>query len=184
MSRLLLPRFVCLAAIVVAGSTARADVQSGPLAGPPPSPLKVFVAAGDPSGKEIDLVATRASQPTIIAFVPQEKWSRPVARFLKSIDTGLKDVDGGRLCAVWLSPDHAATRDYLPKAQAAVMFERTDLTDFTGDVGGPPEWGINGEADVTVVALRDGKVVQTWGFVSVNETVAKEVLKAVSATPK
>lgn len=169
--------------VVVAAALAvpaRADVTSGPIAGAaPPAPLKTHLVVGEPAGKEVDLVAHRDKKPTLIALVPTERWGRPTARFLKTLDTGLKEVEEGRLCAVWLTADHAATREYLPRAQMSLQFERTDLGDYTGEAGGPPEWGINGEADITVVALVGGKVVKTWGFVSVNDTVAREVLQTV-----
>ena len=168
-----------LAVLAMGTSLARADVNSGPVAGTAPTALVTHIVAGDPAGKEVDLVAHRAKKPTVIVLVPTEKWSRPTARFLKALDTGLKEIEDSRLCAVWLTADHQAARDYLPKAQMSLQFERTDLGDYTGEAGGPPEWGINGEADVTVVVLRDGKVVKTWGFVSVNDTVAGEVLKEV-----
>lgn len=166
--------------VAALAALAQADVTSGPVAGEaPPSALKTHLVVGEPAGKEVDLVAHRDKKPTLIALVPTERWGRPTARFLKALDTGLKEVEEGRLCAVWLTADHAAAREYLPKAQMSLQFERTDLGDYTGEAGGPPEWGINGEADITVVALRDGKVVKTWGFVSVNDTVAREVLQAV-----
>ena len=168
-----------IAALFLGADIARGDVTSGPIAGSVPTPLVTHIVAGDPVDKEVDLIAHRAKKPTVIVLVPTEKWNRPTARFLKALDTGLKDVEEGRLCAVWLTADHTATREYLPKAQMSLQFERTDLGDFTGEANGPPEWGINGEADVTVVALRDGKVVKTWGFVSINDTVAREVLQAV-----
>lgn len=173
-----------LAALFAGPSVVNADVQSGPLAGPVPSAVKVFVATGDAAGKELDIIADRGAQPTLVAFVPAEKWGRPTGRFFRELDTGLKDVPQGKLVVVWLSADHAASREYLPKAQMSLKFESTVFTDFTGDAGGPPEWGINGQADVTVVALRAGQVLKSWGFVSVNETVAKDVLTPLKSRPE
>lgn len=173
-----------LAALVSGPSLVRADVQSGPLTGPVPSAVKVFVATGDAAGKELDIVADRAAKPTLVAFVPTEKWGRPTGRFFRALDAGLKEIPQGQLVVIWLAADHAASREYLPKAQMSLKFESTVLTDFTGDAGGPPEWGINGQADVTVVAVRDGKVLKSWGFVSVNETLAREVLSTLKDGPK
>jgi len=173
-----------LAAFFTGSSFVYADVQSGPLVGPVPSAVKVFVTTGDAAGKELDLVADRAAKPTLVAFVPAEKWGRPTGRFFRELDAGLKEIPQSQLVVVWLSADHTASREYLPKAQMSLKFESTVLTDFTGDAGGPPEWGINGQADLTVVALRDGKVLKSWGFVSVNETLAKDVLSTLKDGPK
>jgi hypothetical protein len=164
-----------------AASIGWADVASGPAENTIPPAFKVHVVVGESADKdkEVDLVAIRDKKPTVYAFVPADKWGRPTARLLKVLDQGLKTTDDARLCAIWLTGDHNATHEYLPKAQTSLQFERTDLADFAGDAGGPPEWGINADADLTVVIVRDGKVVKTWGFVSPNDTVAKDVLDAL-----
>lgn len=171
-------RIWCLC-LLFATTTAFADVTSGPPVGQAVEGFFVEAVTGTSSGQKVDAVTTRGAKPTVYAFIPTDKWSRPSARFLKKLDSEVGSLSDVQVVAVWLTPDVNASKEYLPKAQQSLQFSRTDLTVFAGDASGPGTWGINTDADVTVVVVKDGKVGQTFGFVSVNDTVVDQVITAL-----
>ena len=90
--------------------------------------LSVYDVTGTNKEKTVDYAAERKDKPTVYVFIQADKWSRPVARFLKGLDGAVKkDSEDAYVVAVWLTDDAAATKDYLPKAQQSVRFENTAL---------------------------------------------------------
>jgi hypothetical protein len=146
-------------------------------------PLKVAVVTGDHAGEALDLVADRAAKPTVYVFIQADKWDRPMALFLKTLDRDMEGLTDARSLAVWLSEDVAKSKEYLPRAQQSLQFGRTDLTVFDGDKFGPPGWSVGPDAHLTAVVVKDGKVVAKFGHVSVNETDVPAVLKALKPNP-
>ena len=175
----MMARMICILACLLWCAVAWADVQSGPAVGTAVEGFEVDAVEGDSAGKTVDPVAARGQKTTVYAFVPTDKWSRPCARFLKKLDGEIGNVDGAKSIAVWLTADIAASKEYLPKAQKSLSFTQTDLTVFHGKASGPEKWGINTDADVTIVVVKEGKVTATFGIVSVNETVVDEIMGAV-----
>jgi hypothetical protein len=155
---------------------ARADVESGPKAGEKASELKVFAVAGAIENKEVDYAKERGDAPTVYLFVNGEKFSRPINRFMKTLDGKLAGIDDkAAAVAVWLSADTDKTKEFLPKVQMSVKYDRTALTVFPGEVGGPKGWAMNTDAHLTVVVVNAGKVVKSFAYESVNETDVKAV---------
>lgn len=174
-------RFVALViAVVLSSSTAWADVASGPGEGNAVEKFKVTVVAGESSGKELDFVTERKEKPTVFVFVAADKFSRPMARFIKVLDDKLKaertDVD---IVAVWLTDDVDKSKDYLPKAFGSLKTERTAWSVFTGAKTGPETWGINPDADITVVVSDGAKAKFSKGYRSINETEVPKVFEAL-----
>lgn len=171
---------VIAALIAVSSQTARADVASGPGEGNKLEPLKVVVVAGEYADKELDFVAERKEKPTVFVLVAADKFSRPMARFIKVLDDKLKaeraDVD---IVAVWLTDDVNKSRDYLPKAFMSLKTERTTWSVFPGEKTGPNNWGINPDADITVVVSDGAKAKFSKGYRSINETEVPKVFEAL-----
>ena len=158
-------------------SASAADIVTGPAAGKTPE-LKVFDATGPNTGSEVDYTADRKEKPTIYVFVAADKWDRPVARFLKELDKAVeKSGDDGYIVAVWLTDDVAKSKEYLPKAQMSLSFQRTALTCFPGEKAGPKDWNISGDAHLTAVVANKGKVLKNFGYVSINETDVPTVME-------
>lgn len=178
MRQLLVPVFV--AAFVLSPHPARADVTSGPGEGNVVEKFKVAVVAGESSGKELDFVTERKDKPTVFVFVVADKFSRPMARFIKVLDDKLKadrtDVD---IVAVWLTDDVAKSKDYLPKAFGSLKTERTAWSVFPGAKTGPENLGINPDADITVVVTDGAKAKFSKGYLSINETEVPKVLETL-----
>ena len=156
------------------------DVASGPKVGDMVAKLPVLAVTGLIEDKEADYVAERKDAQTIYVFIQRAKWERPMARFLRELDTAVaKRNDVTHVCVVFLTDDPKAVREYLPKAQQSLQFEHTSLGVYDGDTGGPKGWGINSDAHLTAVVAAKGKVVAVAGFNSVNETDVKSVLKSL-----
>lgn len=166
--------------LMVGQTIVRADVESGPEKDAKVKPLPVFVATGDFSGQTKNLVQHRDGKTTLWFFVPADKWNRPTARLLRTLDSQLTDIDkDGEIVAVWMSDDLPKAKEYMPVADRALNLDHTTFTVYEKDPQGPADWGVHPDADVTIVVTRGGKVVQSFGFVSANETLAKKVLKTL-----
>jgi hypothetical protein len=180
-------RSICLVAVLAFCSPlfAEDDIKTGPEAGAVPE-LKVYDTTGPNTGSEVDYVADRKGKPTVYVFIAADKWDRPVARFLKELDTAVgKESDDAYLVAVWLTDDAEKTKAYLPKAQMSISLQRSALTCFLGDkAAGPKNWNINADAHVTAVVSTDGKVVKNFGYRSVNETDVPAVKEALAKAIK
>jgi hypothetical protein len=155
---------------------ARADVDSGPKPGEKVPALKVFSVVGDEENKEIDAAKLRGKKPTIYLFVRADRLTRPIHRAMRTLDQEVDKLGGEtRLFAIWLTDDKEKTKEYLPK----LKFDVTTLALHPDLTTGPEHWGINSDADLTVVVASEQKVVARFGFVSPNEKVAREVLAAL-----
>jgi hypothetical protein len=159
---------------------AHGDVTSGPAAGEAVKDLRVFGVVGPVEGKDVNYVKERQEAPTVYAFVQSEFWSRPMARFLKTLDMGAKDADDkAAIVAVWLSEKPDDQKDYLPKAQMSLQFQNTALAVYPGEKSGPDGWGINTDAHLTIVVVNKGKVAASFAYQSVNETDVDKVREAL-----
>ena len=156
---------------VLASGLARADVASGPKEGAKVATLKVYAVTGEPKDEEVDYAGLRKDKPTVYVFVSAKDFGRPMFRFLKKLDEDLGD--DGLVVAVWLTDDADKSKEYLPKI--AQYFQRAALTVFSGTAG-PKDWAINPDAHLTAVVAHKGKVVKSFGYLSLNETDVPEVV--------
>lgn len=162
----------------LATSSVWADVQSGLTADSKVPALKVVAATGDQAGQEADFAAQRKDKPTIYIFVPSDKFDRPMARFIKTVDQTLASQRNDvQIIAVWLPDDVAQSKEYLPRAQNSLNLSQTVLAVHPGGKGGAGDWGINPDAHITVVVAEGGKVSASFGFISVNETNAPAIIE-------
>lgn len=159
------------------------DVESGPKAGEAVPKLPVFAVAGTVEGKQLDFAAERKDAPTVYLFVTAEKFSRPMARFMREIDGKLAETaEKAEAVAVWVGGEADKNKEFLPRAQMSLKFAHTALT--VSEAASPDGWGINGDAHLTAVVAVGGKVVKSFPFVSVNETDAPAVLDALKKAAK
>jgi hypothetical protein len=142
--------------------------------------LKVYAATGPHADTELDYAADRKDKPTIYLFVVAEKWDRPVARFLRKLDSEVQKHAGTQIVAVWLPDDVETTKKYLPLAQQSLQFKATTLTCYPVAKKTPERWGINLEAGVTAVVVKHGKVAASLGFRSAVESNVKAVMEALA----
>ena len=179
-----------LSAVWLMAGVTRADVESGPKGGEKVPELKAFGVVGIVEGKEIDFATERKDAPTIYLFVQAEEGGvpvggRPLARFMKKVDGEIAKVDGAAAVAIWLG-DKAFDKhkEYLPRINKSLSFEKTSLAAFDGEKSGPAGWGLNPDAHLTVVVANKGKVVKSFAFASVNETDVRPVMSALKKAIK
>lgn len=150
-------------------------------------PLKVYAVTGAHAGKELDVAAERKAGTTVVLFVNAEQWSRPVARYMKALDSelakGVTGAEKAEAVAVWLTEDATQSKEYLPKAQMSLSLSKTDLVVFEGPKSGPEGWNVDIAAQLTTVILRDGKEVARFDYRSTNEQDVPEVVKALGKKP-
>jgi len=172
-----------LGVVMLIGTTAssvRAEVNSGPTVGETPPALKVLALTGDEEYQELDYRDERKEKPTVYVFVRADRFDRPMARFLKTLDEKVKAVsEDADVIAVWRTEDTQATREYLPRAKKSLQFRNTTLAFFPAGSPGPNDWAITGEAFLTAVVVHKGKVAASLGYVSVNETEVPMVEEAL-----
>ncbi len=177
--------FLGLGLCLTTWTAAWADVESGPAKDANVPELKVFAVVGMIEDKEVDYASLRGNKTTVYVFVKSKEGripeaGRPAGRFLKELDKAIKDLGGDAyIVAVWLTDDGDQTKEYLPLVQTSLQFEATALTYYPGDKTGPMDWAINADANVTVVIAARGKVVQSLGYLSVNETDVPKVVEIV-----
>jgi hypothetical protein len=159
-----------------------ADDESGPKAGDKLAKLKAFGVVGAIENKEADFAAERKDAPTIFLFVAAREGGvpeggRPAARFMKKLDDEIAKVDGAAIVATWLG-DKAFDKhkEYLPRINMSLKFEKTQLAAFDGQKSGPDGWAINGDTHITAVVANKGKVVKSFAFTTVNETDVRSVM--------
>lgn len=167
---------------VVLCVTTLAYAESGPAAKADVPALKVDAVAGLVTGETKDFAAERKDKPTIYAFVQADKFDRPIGRFLKVLDQELgKDRTDVQVIAVWLTDDVEKSKAYLPRAQMSINLTQTVWSVYTGDKSGPAGWNIDVAASVTAVVADGDKVVESFDYISVNDTVVPDVLKVLPA---
>ena len=171
---------IAMLTLFLTATVAFADVDSGPKVGDPIEKLTVFGVVGLVEDKEADFAAERKDKPTIYVFVQKDKWTRPMANFLKTLDKEVvKANEDAKVVTVFLGDEIKAIRDYLPTAQKSLMFENTSLCVFEGDKAGPKGWGINADAHLTAVIVKKNKVVASMGYQSVNATDVEKLVKSI-----
>src|SRR5689334_19922077 len=164
---------------LMAAGVARADVASGPKEAEKVATLRVYAVTGEPKDREVDYAALRKDKPTVYVFVSAKDFGRPMFRFLKKLDEDLGD--DGLVVAVWLTDDVDKAKEYRPKISQ--YFKGAALT-VVGSTVGPKVWAINPDAHLTAVVADKGKVVKSFGYASLNETDAPEVVETLKKAIK
>ena len=163
----------------------RADVSSGPAVGAEIKALKVEAVTGDKAGQELDYAAERGDQPTIYVFVHAAKFDRPAGRFLKKLDDAVKAHNGkAAIVAVWLTDDKDSAKTRLTAIQNSLQLGATSFAVYPSLKDLPDGWGLNTDAHLTAVVAAVQKVTANFAYVSVNDTVVREVAAELSKTVK
>ncbi len=179
-----------LCAALVCAPIVAAD-ESGPKAGEKVPELKVFGVVGTVEGKDVDFAKERKDAPTVYVFVQAMEGGipiggRPAARFMKVLDEKIGDTSKeAKIVAVWLGEKaFDKHKEYLPRINMSLKFEKTSLAAFDGERSGPNNWAVNSDTHLTVVVANKGKVVKSFAFTSVNETDVKTVLDELKKAVK
>ena len=178
---------LCLLIVFLLVLSGRAgDLASGPEKKTKIPELKVYDATGVHKEEVVDYAADRKDRLTVFLFVSAAKFDRPMNRFMKTLDRVVKDkFEHAYVVAVWLTEDVHKTKEFLPRVQQSVQYEVTALTVFADkDTAGPKGWNVNSDAHLTAVIANKGKVVDTFGYRSLNETDVPRVSAAMDTALK
>src|SRR5579862_5065483 len=103
MRRVILSFGVLLGAVLAGRAS---DVESGPEKGSKTPALRVYDATGENKDKTVDYADLRKTWPTAFLFVAADRFSRPMNRFMKTLDGKVeKELEDVYLVAVWLTED-------------------------------------------------------------------------------
>ncbi|MCE9534519.1 MAG: hypothetical protein K8T89_25865, partial [Planctomycetes bacterium] len=171
-------------ALLLVSSVLHADVTSGPKTGDKVEDFMVFGVTGLVEGKEVSYVKERKDEPTVYVFVQQENFSRLMSRFLKTLDTDVKESNPNvRIIIIFLTEKPDMTKEYLPKLQNSLSFAFSSLAVFMGEKTGPKRWEINTDAHLTAVVVSKGKVAASLAYKDIDApdiSKIKDALKKVS----
>ena len=178
-------RLCTLIACVFVASVYAQEIATGPDKENSVPALKVHDVTGINMGKEIDYAAERKDKPTIYLMINAQRFDRPMAQYMRKLDEVLqKDTSDSYVVAVWLTDTAEKTKDYLPRAQKSLDFQKTALAYYSGDLTGPKDWNINTDAHLTAVIAVQGKVAAVFGYRSLNETDVPAVKEAFEKAMK
>lgn len=164
--------------LLLAGTVSFADVESGPKVDSKVSELKATFVTGAHEGKEIDAASERKDEPTIYFFVNYAKFDRPVYRLMKDVDGKLSETNAKAAgAAVWVGVSEDKQKERLSAISQSARFAKIDIAWIR--TGTPEGWGLNDDACLTVVVVKERKVTKVFAWKSVNETDSKAVLEAI-----
>ncbi len=173
-----LRRFIAVASLTACFATRLAadDVAIGAAV----KPLQVELLQSDGSYLQIDAAQAAAAKPIVYLLIPSARWDRPVARFMKVLDDKLPGYSAtAEVRAIWLSAEPDATKEYLPRVQQSLQFQKSLLGVFA-DAEGPEGWQPGGEVQMAAIVVHRGKIAARFAFGSVNETDVPQVGEAVA----
>lgn len=177
-------RALAILVLVPCLAAGRLDLKSGPKAGDKLEGFNVEASTGPHAPKEVDYFKEQKDAPTAYLFVNAEKFDRPMFQFLKKFDEEIRGVsDKSVAVAVWMNEKPEDSKAFLKRAEGSLQFTNIALTVFKGK-SGPNKWGVNPDAHLTVVVVKDGKAVESFPFESVNATDAAKIKKVWEGTFK
>ncbi len=169
-----------MSALLVAFSFIAADVTSGPQVGDRLGDFKVLGIFGSQADKEFQFLTQAKGKATLVIFV--QKITRPALQFLRPVDEYAAKDEKLSAHVVWLTGDKGdkdETKAFLERAKNSLNLQ-TPVSICLDGKEGPPAYGLNDMAAITVLVAKEGKVVANFAYADPNGTVAREVINAVA----
>lgn len=169
-----------MSALLMSLSFMIADVSSGPQVGDKLGDFKALGIFGPQADKEFQFLTQTKGKVTLVIFV--QKITRPALQFLRPVDEYAAKNDKLSAHVVWLTGDKGdkdETKAFLERAKNSLNLQ-TPVSICLDGKEGPPAYGLNDMAAITVLVAKDGKVVANFAYADPNGTVAKEVIAAVA----
>jgi len=156
------------------------DVTSGPQVGDKIGDFKALGFSGPESGKEFLFLTQTKGQATLVVFV--HKTTRPALQLLRPVDEYAAKQEKLSVHLVWLTGDKGdkdETKAFLERAKNSLNLQTPMSICLEGN-SGPAAYGLNDMATITVLVVKEGKVVANFAYADPNATVAREVIRAVA----
>ncbi len=157
-----------------------ADVTSGPQVGDKIGDFKALGFSGPEAGKEFQFLTQTKGQATLVIFV--HKITRPALQFLRPVDEFAAQQEKLSAHVVWLTGDKGdkdETKAFLERAKNSLNLQTPMSICLEGN-SGPAAYGLNDMTTITVLVVKEGKVVANFAYADPNATVAREVIRAVA----
>ena len=152
---------------------------SGPKKGKKVTPLKVYAVTGEPMDKEVDYAGLRKDKPTVYVFVSAKDFDRPMFRYLKKLDRDVSDrrIGRGRMAEQQYGQNQKSIcRRFRSISRGRAHGVRQGRrTERLGDQSrcAPDRCG-----------RPQRQVVKSFGYLSLNETDAPEVVRTLKKAIK
>jgi hypothetical protein len=171
------------AALLLASLAVGADpIASGLQTGQRPGPYSSIVSVGPQRGTSHCFICETADRPMVVVFARQPNDS--LAKLVRGLDQQLAihKVEELRAWVTFLSDDQLTLDPKLVKWAQDQAIKAVPLSVFE-DLGGPPAYRLNRNADVTVLLAVKQKVVQNFAFRAgeLTEERIATIVKAASA---
>jgi hypothetical protein len=156
------------------------DVTSGPRVGDKLGDFKAVGVFGAQADKEFQLLKETQGKPTLVIFV--QKITRPALQFLRPVDDYAAKEEKLSTHIVWITGDKGdkdETKAFLERAKNSLNLQ-TNVSICLEGKDGPPAYGLNDMAAITVLVAKEGKVVANFAYADPNSTVAREVIVATA----
>jgi hypothetical protein len=164
-----------LATLILATSLAAGgSLSSGPQVGDKLGDFKVHAFSGPDAGMEVKFLDKSKGGPALVIFV--QKLTRPGFRLLRAVDEFAAGEERLKTSIVWVDEKEKAD-EYLKRAKNSLNFQSPVLIGLDG-TSGPPAYGLNDQAAVTILVARDNRVVANFALGDPNETDARKVIAA------
>jgi len=158
---------------------ATGDFPSGPQPGDKLPPCKVHSFSGPEAGKEVELVKQIKGGPALVIFV--HKITRPGLKLLRPIDKVAAELIEAKKIhgqIVWLSETKEKAEEYLKRAKDSLNLQTPICISLDGK-DGPAAYGLNDKVTLTILLVKDAKVVNNFALADPNETDARKILPAL-----
>ena len=168
-------RCTILAGLLLAGG----DFPSGPQVGDKLPPCKIQAFSGPDAGKEVELVKQIKGVPALVIFV--HKITRPALKLMRPIDKAAAElIEAKKLHGqiVWLSENKEKAEEYLKRAKDSLNLQ-TPIGICLDGKDGPATYGLNDKVTLTILLIKDAKVVGNFALADPNETDARKILPAL-----
>src|SRR5687768_4687143 len=161
-----------MSVLLLACSFMVADVTSGPQVGDKLGDFKALGIFGPQADKEFQFLTEAKGKVTLVIFV--QKITRPALQFLRPVDDYVAKEKADVLSAhvVWLTGDKGdkdETKAFLERAKNSLNLQ-TPVSICLDGKEGPPAYGLNDMAAITVLVAKEGKVVANFAYADPNGT--------------
>lgn len=142
---------------------AREELLSGPLAGSPLHPVRVYAESGPRKGQEFDAVAALGTPARALLFIHDlSRNTAPLIRAFAALESELGQR-GYAGCCVLLSDDRTAAETRLQAVNGSLKLARPIVLSLDG-LEGPGTYALNRRCTLTLVTAKDGVVVRSVAF--------------------
>lgn len=164
-----------LTSLILTGFLAAGSISSGPQVGDKLGGFKAEAFSGPDAGKELKLLDKTKGEPTLLVFV--QKLTRPGFRLLRPLDEFAAGEDRLKTYIVWVDENREKADEFLKRAKNSLNLQSPVLIGLDGK-DGPPAYGLNDQAALTILVARDNRVVANFALADPNETDARKIIAA------